>query len=78
MRTPHGLSLIHIYDFYAISEHYRYIDRTKMLDETKAATEIAFVALAETGGIDGTTAGEHKNLFEEWQAGVSYLSLIHI
>lgn len=57
------------YDFYAISEHYRYIDRTKMLDETKAATEIAFVALAETGGIDGTTAGEHKNLFEEWQAG---------
>ena len=28
------------YDFYAISEHYRYIDRTKMLDETKAATEI--------------------------------------
>ena len=60
------------YDFYAISEHYRYIDRTKMLDETKAATEIAFVALAETGGIDGTTAGEHKNLFEEWQAGVSY------
>ena len=60
------------YDFYAISEHYRYIDRTKMLDETKAATEITFVALAETGGIDGTTAGEHKNLFEEWQAGVSY------
>ena len=60
------------YDFYAISEHYRYIDRTKMLDETKEATEITFVALAETGGIDGTTAGEHKNLFEEWQAGVSY------
>lgn len=48
------------YDFYAISEHYRYIDRTKMLDETKAATEITFVALAETGGIDGTTAGEHQ------------------
>ena len=43
-----------------------------MLDETKAAPEITFVALAETGGIDGTTAGEHKNLFEEWQAGVSY------
>lgn len=43
-----------------ISEHYRYIDRTKMLDETKAATEITFVALAETGGIDGTTAGNTK------------------
>lgn len=50
------------YATYAISEHYqRYIDRTKMLDETKAATEINFVAPAETGGIDGTTpVGKHK------------------
>ena len=39
---------------------------------TLSGLVIAFVALAETGGIDGTTAGEHKNLFEEWQAGVSY------
>ncbi len=60
------------YDFYAISEHYRYIDRTKVMEETKQVTEIAFVALAESGGIDAVTAGEHKTMFDEWKAGVAY------
>ena len=52
------------YDFYTISEHYRYVERTKLLEETRKATEIAFVTLAESGSIDAVTAGEHKSLFE--------------
>lgn len=38
----------------------------------KLAAQIAFVALAENGTIDGVTAGEHHNLFAEWQTGVAY------
>lgn len=60
------------YDFYAIGEHYRYIDKSKALEETKQVTEIAFVALAETGGIDAVTAGEHKSLFDEWRPNMTY------
>lgn len=60
------------YDFYTISEHYRYVERTKLMEETRKATEIAFVTLAESGSIDAVTAGEHKSLFETWQTGVAY------
>lgn len=60
------------YAFYIISEHYRYIDRTKTLESTKEATEIAFVVMAENGNIDEVTAGEHKEMFADWQAGVAY------
>ena len=45
------------YDFYTISEHYRYVERTKLMEETRKATEIAFVTLAESGsraGISGS------------------------
>ena len=58
------------YDFYTISEHYRYVERIKVMEETRKATEIAFVTLAESGSIDAVTAGEHKSLFETWQTGV--------
>lgn len=60
------------YAFYIISEHYRYIDRTKTLDSTREATEIAFVVMAEAGSIDEVTAGEHKEMFQEWQPDVNY------
>ena len=60
------------YDFYAISDHYRYIDKSKAMEETKRVTEIAFVSLAESGSIDAVTAGEHKAVFGEWQVGVAY------
>lgn len=60
------------YEFYIISEHYRDTDRTKALESTKRATEIAFVVMAENGNIDEVTAGEHKEMFADWQAGVSY------
>lgn len=60
------------YEFYIISEHYRYIDRTKTLESTKEATEIAFVVMAESGNIDEVTAGEHKEMFADWQTGVNY------
>lgn len=60
------------YDFYTISEHYRYVERIKVMEETRKATEIAFVTLAENGSIDAVTAGEHKSLFETWQTGVAY------
>ena len=54
------------------SEHYRYVERIKVMEETRKATEIAFVTLAESGSIDAVTAGEHKSLFETWQTGVAY------
>lgn len=60
------------YAFYIISEHYRYIDRTKTLNSTKEATEIAFVVMAEAGSIDAATAGEYKEMFPEWQPDVNY------
>ena len=38
------------YDFYTISEHYRYVERIKVMEETRKATEIAFVTLAGRRG----------------------------
>lgn len=39
----------------------------------EAVSSIAFVSLAETGGIDDVTAGEHADVFAEWSGeGVSY------
>ena len=57
------------YDFYVI---YRDTDRTKAMAATQQATEIAFVVLAEGGSIDAVTAGEHRELFASWEAGVAY------
>ena len=37
-----------------------------------AATSIAFVTLAEAGSIDDVTAGEHVDMFAEWEPDVSY------
>lgn len=45
------------------------IELTKTID----AAGIAFVTLAETGGIDPITAGEHIDLFAKWTEPVSYL-----
>ena len=60
------------YDFYVIGDHYRDTDRTKAMTATQQATEIAFVVLAENGSIDAVTAGEHRELFAPWKAGVAY------
>lgn len=60
------------YDFYVIGDHYRDTDRTKAVAATQQATEIAFVVLAEGGSIDAVTAGEHRELFASWEAGVAY------
>lgn len=37
-----------------------------------SATEVVFVTLAEAGTIDAVTAGEHRELFAPWEAGVAY------
>lgn len=34
---------------------------------------ITFVTLAEKGDIDGVTAGEHTELFAEWESGIGYV-----
>lgn len=60
------------YDFYIITDHYRYIDRLKTMAGAKEASAIAFVVLAENGNIDSVTAGEHKEMFEEWKPDVNY------
>ena len=60
------------YDFYAISEHWRNVDKTPALGSLKEASEIAFVTLAEAGSIDAVTAGEHKEIFGPWKTGIDY------
>jgi hypothetical protein len=61
------------YDFYAISEHWRNVDKTPALNSAKEASEIAFVTLAEAGSIDAVTAGEHKEIFSAWKPDVAYV-----
>lgn len=39
---------------------------------TESVSFSAFVSLAETGTIDGTTAAEHIDLFSPWVEGISY------
>lgn len=39
---------------------------------TESVSFSAFVTLAETGTIDGTTAAEHIDLFSPWVEGISY------
>ena len=41
-------------------------------DNIDATHSITFVTLAETGQIDKVTAGEHADVFEEWQENVTY------
>jgi hypothetical protein len=60
------------YDFYAISEHWRNVDKTPALSSLKEASEIAFATLAEAGSIDAVTAGEHKDIFSPWKTGIAY------
>lgn len=60
------------YDFYAISEHWRNVDKTPALGSLKEASEIAFVTLAEAGSIDAVTAGEHTEMFSSWENSVRY------
>lgn len=64
------------YDWYTISDHYRYEDRFTPAAETLRqgveASEIAFVVLAESGSIDAVTAGEHINIFAPWEPGIAY------
>lgn len=64
------------YDWYVIDKHYRYVDTASPvmedIKETKKATEIAFVTLAEAGSIDDVTAGEHIDVFSPWASAVSY------
>lgn len=57
------------YDWYEIDHHYRVQDRS---GPVAATTAITFVTLAESGGIDDTTAGEHADLFSPWAPNVAY------
>lgn len=47
-------------------------ERVDAVEESANATGIAFVTLAEAEMIDGTTAGEHASLFEEWSYPIAY------
>lgn len=55
-----------------IGERHRIENTLAEASSTAAVTSIAFVVLAESGQIDGGTAGEHAELFEEWAVGISY------
>lgn len=42
------------------------------VDDVNVTQSIAFVTLAEAGQIDDVTAGEHAELFEEWNYPIAY------
>ena len=64
------------YDWYIIDSHNQYVDRytpaAAALRQTGSAAAIAFVTLSETGAIDGVTAGEHPEMFAEWEPEIAY------
>lgn len=64
------------FDLYHITDHYRYTEITQKMREemaqTREASEIAFVTMAEKGDLDDATAGEHMDLFPEWAYPVAY------
>lgn len=64
------------YAWYNVENYTCTVDKTAVVarkaDSTAATNGIAFVALAENGTIDGVTAGEHAELFAEWQEGIAY------
>lgn len=64
------------FDLYHITDHYRYTEITQKMREemaqTREASEIAFVAMAEKGDLDDATAGEHMALFPEWAYPTAY------
>lgn len=47
-------------------------DTGELLKNTENVSGIMFVTMAEAGGIDDTTAGEHIDLFEEWTYPITY------
>ena len=44
----------------------------RRVEDNALTNSITFVALTENGTIDPVTAGEHAELFAEWQPGISY------
>lgn len=68
------------YDWYIISDHYRYEDKftpgieayNTSLTQMNEVSSIMFVTLAESGTIDDVTAGEHMDVFEEWRPNIDY------
>lgn len=72
------------YAWYILSEYTHNIDRSPaaenkakeamaVAESSRDVNSITFVTLAEAGNIDGVTAGEHADLFAEWNDnGVQY------
>lgn len=64
------------YDWYIIDSHNQYVDKytpaAATIQQTGSAAAIAFVTLSETGAIDDVTAGEHPEMFAEWEPEITY------
>ena len=64
------------YSWYAVKDYSRTIDRVTVVaqrvESNVVTSSIAFVTLAESGAIDPVTAGEHSDVFAEWQPGINY------
>ena len=69
------------YEDGSTAELWQYDEREMTHDEyaqmrannISAVAAIAFVTLSETGAIDGVTAGEHPEMFAEWEPEVDYV-----
>ncbi len=46
--------------------------QNQLIEDNALTSNIAFVTLAEAGTIDGTTAGEHIDLFGDWTSPIAY------
>ena len=50
----------------------RVVQQNNTLSDVQAISSIAFVVMAENGGVDEVTASEHMDVFATWQPGVAY------
>lgn len=64
------------YDWYIIDNHNQYADKytpaSTAIQQASSATAIVFVTLSESGAIDEVTAGEHPEMFADWEPEVAY------
>lgn len=65
-----------IFKWYKVTDYSYSSDKTAVVEreikKSNVTNSIMFVTLAEIGAIDSVTAGEHSDMFEEWNTDVEY------
>lgn len=75
-KTHEEVSGGYYYAWYRVKDYTCEYDKaaavSRKADDNALVAGITFVTLAENGAIDEVTAGEHTDLFEEWQTDMNY------